>query len=32
MHGATFEVEKIAVIHFAPKDFKLDKEPFIMKG
>lgn len=30
--GATFEAEKTAIIHFAPKAYKLDKEPFMIKG
>jgi ribonuclease HI len=30
--GATFEAEKTAIIHFAPKAHKSDPEPFIIKG
>ena len=30
--GATFEAEKTAVIHFAPKTGKSDHEPFTIKG
>ncbi|KAJ6168143.1 hypothetical protein N7497_000986 [Penicillium chrysogenum] len=30
--GATFEAEKTAIIHFAPKTRKLDHDPFIIKG
>ncbi|KAJ6078154.1 Transposon I factor [Penicillium canescens] len=30
--GATFEAEKTAIIHFAPKTYKLEQEPFIIKG
>ncbi|KAJ5288046.1 hypothetical protein N7478_003732 [Penicillium angulare] len=30
--GATFEAEKTAIIHFAPKTRKLDYEPFTIKG
>lgn len=30
--GATFEADKTAIIHFAPKMRKLDHEPFIIKG
>jgi hypothetical protein len=30
--GATFEAEKTAIIHFAPKAYKLDQEPFTIKG
>ena len=30
--GATFEAEKTAIIHFAPKARKSDSEPFIIKG
>lgn len=30
--GATFEAEKTAIIHFDPRTYKLDKEPFIIKG
>ncbi|KAJ5100882.1 hypothetical protein N7456_006934 [Penicillium angulare] len=30
--GATFEAEKTAIIHFAPKTRKLDHEPFTIKG
>ncbi|KAJ6041450.1 hypothetical protein N7460_006840 [Penicillium canescens] len=31
-NGATFEAEKTAIIHFAPKAHKLDSEPFTIKG
>ncbi|KAJ5267786.1 hypothetical protein N7478_010594 [Penicillium angulare] len=30
--GATFEAEKIAILHIAPKRRKSDHEPFIIKG
>jgi hypothetical protein len=30
--GATFEAEKTAVIHFTRKAYKVDSEPFIIKG
>ncbi|KAI1828919.1 transcriptional regulator family: Zinc finger, CCHC-type [Penicillium roqueforti] len=30
--GATFEAEKTAIIHFAPKTRKSDHEPFTIKG
>ena len=30
--GATFEADKTAIIHFAPKASKLDSEPFTIKG
>ena len=30
--GATFEAEKTAIIHFAPKAYKLDQGPFTIKG
>ncbi|KAG0156966.1 hypothetical protein PDIDSM_4149 [Penicillium digitatum] len=30
--GATCEVEKTAITHFAPKAGKVDQEPFIIKG
>lgn len=30
--GATFEAEKTAIIHFAPKAYKLGQEPFTIKG
>ena len=30
--GATFEAEKTAIIHFAPKAHKSDSEPFTIKG
>ncbi|KAJ5155682.1 hypothetical protein N7492_008485 [Penicillium capsulatum] len=30
--GATFEAEKTAIIHFAPKASKSDQEPFTIKG
>ncbi|KAI3277363.1 transcriptional regulator family: Zinc finger, CCHC-type [Penicillium roqueforti] len=30
--GATFEADKTAIIHFAPKMRKSDHEPFIIKG
>ena len=30
--GATFEADKTAIIYFAPKAFKLDQEPFTIKG
>ncbi|KAI2811952.1 transcriptional regulator family: Zinc finger, CCHC-type [Aspergillus niger] len=30
--GATFEAEKTAIIHFTPKAYKLDREPFTIKG
>ena len=30
--GATFEVDKTAIIHFAPKARKSDHEPFTIKG
>lgn len=30
--GATFEADKTAIIHFAPKACKVDQEPFTVKG
>jgi hypothetical protein len=30
--GATFEADKTAIIHFAPKARKVDQEPFTVKG
>ncbi|KAJ6090904.1 hypothetical protein N7499_003618 [Penicillium canescens] len=30
--GATFEADKTAIIHFAPKAYKLDQGPFTIKG
>lgn len=30
--GATFEAEKTAIIYFTPKAYKLEQEPFIIKG
>jgi cell division ATPase FtsA len=30
--GATFEADKTAIIHFSPKAYKVDKEPFTIKG
>ncbi|KAJ6114152.1 hypothetical protein N7512_007597 [Penicillium capsulatum] len=30
--GATFEAEKTAIIHFAPKTYKVEQGPFIIKG
>jgi hypothetical protein len=30
--GATFEADKTAIIHFAPKVHKTDQEPFTIKG
>ncbi|KAJ5865178.1 uncharacterized protein N7529_007094 [Penicillium soppii] len=30
--GATFEADKTAIIHFAPKARKVDQEPFTIKG
>lgn len=30
--GATFEAEKTAIIPFTPKAYKLDREPFTIKG
>jgi ribonuclease HI len=30
--GATFEADKTAIIHFAPKAHKTDQEPFTIKG
>jgi hypothetical protein len=30
--GATFEADKTAIIHFSPKAYKSDKEPFTIKG
>jgi hypothetical protein len=30
--GATFEAEKTAIIHFAPKAHKTNSEPFTIKG
>ncbi|KAL3246594.1 hypothetical protein ABHI18_012678, partial [Aspergillus niger] len=30
--GATFEAEKTAIIHFTPKAYILDREPFTIKG
>jgi hypothetical protein len=30
--GATFEAEKTAIIHFTPKAYKSEQEPFIIKG
>ncbi|KAI2928635.1 hypothetical protein CBS147321_10997 [Aspergillus niger] len=30
--GATFEAEKTTIIHFTPKAYKLDREPFTIKG
>ncbi|KAI3001542.1 hypothetical protein CBS147482_6867 [Aspergillus niger] len=30
--GATFEAEKTAITHFTPKAYKLDREPFTIKG
>lgn len=30
--GATFEADKTAIIHFAPKARKVDREPFTVKG
>ncbi|GAA93271.1 reverse transcriptase [Aspergillus luchuensis IFO 4308] len=30
--GAIFEAEKIAIIHITPKAYKLDREPFTIKG
>ena len=30
--GATFEAEKTAIIHFTPKAYKSDQEPFTIKG
>ena len=30
--GATFEADKTAIIHFAPKTRKVDQEPFSIKG
>ena len=30
--GATFEADKTAIIHFAPKARKVDQEPFTLKG
>ena len=30
--GATFEAEKTAIIHFTPKAYKSEQEPFTIKG